>query len=699
MKQFSLRSFPVMLILWSLSAIAGTSLQTVDSLLNSYHQASNPHKYVLGQRIIDLCLDGDKLTDHPLHINRSLPADSANLLIYFAAERFYYNHTYFAECLEYIGKALPLSEGHDETIHSTLLCDYCYCLYKQGKLTEAAQAGQKAMEYCLHHSQPMQLARSYLYLAIVNYSIPQIDQAKQFVEKAIAIDKGIGVNNNTHNILGIACEIYSFAGETDRAIDYGRQALEAARAIGYDEGVVNHLSQLSYAYNRQGDYERGLTTAQQAVEAVEHMEIPDRNLLAISLEYVAYNLLDMKRGDEAVPVLLRAIDLEREVGNTRSVCYDYKALAEAYEPNDPRQAVAALRQYITMADSIHNAALSEALGKANAEFHNDELLEKSIEHQRQNLLILIAGAALTLLLIAIISFVVYAYRMRGKINQNLRRQQKTRESFFTNVTHEFRTPLTVILGLSRQLQRNDEQNEEVTAKSAQLIEHESNRLIQLVNQILDVAKMEMAVGTPQWQRGNIVPLLSMLTDSLQQIAHDGDVSLSYEAANKEQETDHVTDYIQKIVINLLSNALKNTPKGGKVLLTSRTEDGKLVLTVSDTGIGIDAEDLPHIFEAFYLGKHTTAGQGTGIGLTLTRKLVEAMHGTIDVESNPGEGTNFTIRLPLRQKGVDKMQDTPKLPQAAFSPPPPPIPPTSVLWRGLLWGKQWRVRARRQPHCR
>ena len=75
--------------------------------------------------------------------------------------------------------------------------------------------------------------------------------------------------------------------------------MEAARAIGYDEGVVNHLSQLSYAYNRQGDYQRGLEAAQQAMDFVEKMEMPDRNLLAISLEYVAYNLLDMKRNAEA----------------------------------------------------------------------------------------------------------------------------------------------------------------------------------------------------------------------------------------------------------------------------------------------------------------------------------------------------------------------------------------------------------------
>jgi len=105
MKKISLRSLLIMQILWSLSANAGTSLQIVDSLLNSYHQASGHNKYALGQHIIDLCLDGDKLTNHPLRISSSLPTDSADLLVYFAVERFYYNHTYFAECLEYIGKA------------------------------------------------------------------------------------------------------------------------------------------------------------------------------------------------------------------------------------------------------------------------------------------------------------------------------------------------------------------------------------------------------------------------------------------------------------------------------------------------------------------------------------------------------------------------------------------------------------------
>ncbi|MBO7109429.1 MAG: hypothetical protein J6V97_04985, partial [Prevotella sp.] len=373
-----------LLLFTCLSSSAASQIETTDSLLHAYHRASTTNKHKMAQQLIDFCLADDQLTPKELLLTPSMPADSIDFLVNYAVERFYYSKAYFTECLQHIGLALPLAENNNPELHAMLLCDRGYCLFKQGQLTQAATACQEAMQYCQQQGCTMQLARAYLYLAIVNYGIPQIDEAKRFVEKAIETDRSMGTNQNTHNILGIACEIYSYAGQTDLAVSYGEQAVKAARAIGYEEGVVNHLSQLSYAYNRQGDYVRGLATAQQAVEDVERMDVPDRNLLAISLEYVAYNLLDMKRGAEAVPVLLRAIDLESEVGNKRSVCYDYKALAEAYEPDEPRKAVAALRQYIRMADSIHNAALAEALGQANAELHNDELQEENGQLQQQN---------------------------------------------------------------------------------------------------------------------------------------------------------------------------------------------------------------------------------------------------------------------------------------------------------------------------
>ncbi|MBQ7510851.1 MAG: hypothetical protein IJT53_08120 [Prevotella sp.] len=451
----------LLLVACSQPATAAVQPETVDSLLKVYHTTNN-NKNVVARHILDVCLEGDLLTEKPLRITPGMAADSIDLLVYYAAVRYYYNNAYFKEGLDYVERALTLATNNDTRLHATLLCDRCYCLFKQGRMTEAIEAGQQAMQYCLKLGPSVYLARAYLYLAICNYSLPNPEQAKVFIQKAIEVDEQVGRNNNTHNILGIASEIYAFGQEPEKAIEYGRRAVEAARAIGYDEGVVNHLSQLSYAYNRKGDYQRGLEAAQQAVDFVEQMDVPDRNLLAISLEYVAYNLLDMKRNAEAVPILLRAIGLEQEVGNTRSVCYDYKSLAEAYEPNEPRQAVAALRKYIAMADSIHNAQMSEALGKANAEFRNNELQDENsvlqdenAEHRRMNQLILIAASAVFLLLLAVIAFVVYAYRLRGKINKQLKQQQLAQEMFFTNVTHEFRTPLTVILGVSRQLQKRD----------------------------------------------------------------------------------------------------------------------------------------------------------------------------------------------------------------------------------------------------
>ena len=687
-----------MLLLVSQSASATVLPQTVDSLLEAYKITPptnrNSAKEVVARQIVDLCMECEMLIETPLEIRKGMPADSMNLMVFFAAARYYYYNAYFAECLDYVEQALPLAANNDMTLHATLLCDRCYCLFKQGRMTEAIEAGQQAMQFCLNLGPSVYLARAYLYLAICNNGLPNPPQAKAFIQKAIEVDEQIGTNNNSHNILGVASEIYAIGQEPERAIVYGERAIEAARAIGYKEGVVNHLSQLSYAYNRKGDYQRGLEVARQAVSEVELMDVPDRNLLAISLEYVAYNLLDLKRNAEAVPILLRAIGLEQEVGNTRAVCYDYRSLAEAYEPDEPRQAVAALRKYIVMADSIHSAQMSEALGQANAKFRNNELQDENMARRRQNQIIIIASAAVALLLLAVIAFIVYAYRLRGKVNCSLKQQQQAQDAFFTNVTHEFRTPLTVILGLSRQLQEKEDTTAPLAPPSApegatiaasldsktieapsgavggakgptapSLIEHEADRLLQLVNQLLDVAKMKSTVGMPRWQRANIVPLLTMLAESMQQLAASQQVALAYEPDAKEQVTDFVSDYVQKIAINLLSNAVKNTPSGGSVTLRSRCGDGCFVLSVSDTGNGISPEDLPHIFEPFYQGQNAQKAQSTGIGLTLTKQLVEAMGGTITVESTMGKGTTFTVDVPRMQKGVTVEETaTPVIPE-------------------------------------
>ena len=473
-----------------------TPEEMVDSLLAIYPKAAKSQRPVLARKIVDVCLADDQLTeplrqrlgDGPASSLGSLPKDTVDFLVHFAADRFYISCGRFEDALRHCEAALRISPPEKNTsgrkgdpmLQATLLCDRGYSLFKLSRNTEATEAEMQAEQFSRRHNLLQPLARSYNYMAIIDLSLGYFDEAKHFVQKAIDTDRQTGSDLNTHNYLGIACEVYNVAKEPEKAISYGRQAVEAARRIGYDAGVVNHLSQLSYAYNRAGNLEQALEMSRKAVATVEQMPVVDRNLLAISLEYVAFNLLDMKRNSEAVPVIRRAIALQQEVGNMRSVCYDHKSLAEALEPDSPREALAALRRYSAMMDSLHYDEMHNVLGKANAQLHNDELSDENDQQRRENRIILIASLLVGLLALAVIAALVYAIRTRNRSMRAMQRLQAARDEFFTNMTHQFRTPLTVILGVADQL-------------DLPIITRNANQLLQLVNQLLDVAMKKSEV--------------------------------------------------------------------------------------------------------------------------------------------------------------------------------------------------------------
>ena len=641
-------------LLLSVVAALGHSLMPadVDSLLAAYGDAKGQTRMELGRQIVDSCLTGDVLTDHVIELTSKTPRDTADLWVWYAAERYYFGNSYFSEAIEQADRALPLTRHGNSALRATLLCDRGYSLSKLTRNTEAVETVMEAERLAREHGLTMQQARAYNYLAIIDLVLGYIDEAKHFVELAIETDRQCGSRVNTHNYLGIACEVFCVAKEPTKAIQYGRLAVEAAREQGYDEGVVNHLSQLSYAYNRAGDYEQALAMAREAVARVEQMPVVDRNLLAISLEYVAFNLLDMKRNAEAVPVIRRAIALQQEVGNMRSVCYDHKSLAEALEPDNPREALKALRRYSQMMDSLHYAQMHETLGNANAQLHNDELSAANADSHRRGRIILLTSAAVGALLLLVIGVLLYINRLRERTNAVMRQLQTTREQFFTNITHEFRTPLTVIQGLSRQLQdAAHARHVDTVVTEAAMIEQQGSTLLNLVNQLLDIAKVKSAIGSASWKNGNVVPLLAMTAESFGPLARLEEIAMTFAHGEATIEMDFVADYVQKIVGNLMTNALKHTPKGGSVRLTTATSDGMLVLRVENTGRAIPADVVPHIFEPFYQASDSSKTHGTGIGLALTEQLVLAMHGTIGVSSSDAEGTCFSVRLPLQQKGV------------------------------------------------
>ncbi|WP_412102427.1 response regulator [Phocaeicola abscessus] len=258
-----------------------------------------------------------------------------------------------------------------------------------------------------------------------------------------------------------------------------------------------------------------------------------------------------------------------------------------------------------------------------------------------------------LVLSGVLAIVLYTNRLRRRSHLALKRLPALRENFFTNITHEFRTPLTVILGLSHDLQ---DAGTEAVRENARTIERQGKGLLTLINQLLDISKIKSSVGNPDWCNGNITAHLTMIIETYRDYARSRNIDL-YFLAKEAVEMDFVPDYVSKVMNNLLSNAFKFTPEYGKISVSVWHEGNCLFLDVSDTGEGMDRETLCHIFEPFYQAETEARNIGTGVGLALVKQIIDAVEGSITVESAVGQGTTFHIHVPIHHDSKRKVGGT------------------------------------------
>lgn len=288
--------------------------------------------------------------------------------------------------------------------------------------------------------------------------------------------------------------------------------------------------------------------------------------------------------------------------------------------------------------------------------HRDEInvLERTYEDERRmHNYLLITSLAVILFAVTMIGFLWYFLYSRRKMIRVMKQVEETRSNFFTNITHEFRTPLTVILGYSRLLEDGAVLLKQDLQAMGHYITRQGSSLLNLVNQLLDISKVRSAVGNPDWRKGNIIPYMHMLVESFQDLARQKRIELRFLPSQNTVNMDFVPDYLQKILRNLISNALNYTPNYGRILIETNLADNMFEIRVADSGQGIAEEDLPHVFDLFYQGnKENVKEVGSGIGLSLVQQLVMGMNGTIEVESNVGIGTIFTLYLPLFHKGKE-----------------------------------------------
>lgn len=276
---------------------------------------------------------------------------------------------------------------------------------------------------------------------------------------------------------------------------------------------------------------------------------------------------------------------------------------------------------------------------------NDDDTDTERELRGQQNLQRTTGFAL-ILAFSFIVLLIFLLRQNAKKEQFQQKLLDERTTFFTNVTHEFRTPLTVILGFARQLQNRDGRSSESPAQIGQRIERQGTQLLKMVNQLLDISSVRTNIGPAEWRNGDIIAFVSNVVESMRQLALDKQLSLTYAPTPDAREIDFVPDYVTKIVQNLVSNAIKYTPNGGQVRVALHVDKAnKATFTVSDNGKGIPRDQQSRIFEPFYVLPDTPRDVGVGIGLYLTQQIVQALGGTIRVESDGRRSATFIVEVP------------------------------------------------------
>ncbi|MFY7911966.1 MAG: ATP-binding protein [Emticicia sp.] len=236
-------------------------------------------------------------------------------------------------------------------------------------------------------------------------------------------------------------------------------------------------------------------------------------------------------------------------------------------------------------------------------------------------------------------------KLRFNIEQNTRLTEldQLKTSFFANISHEFRTPLTLILANTQDLIK-----QKPGEKVYQTIHRNANRLLELINQLLDISKLEAGQMAVETQTLNLSKFFRTLISSFTSLAESKGVIFEF-SQNKNDVVGVIdTDKVEKIITNLISNAIKFTENKGKVLVEVRYLPKQLEITVADEGIGISANKLEKIFDRFFQVESNSNRkfEGTGIGLALVKELTNILNGTISVESKEGVGTKFSVLLPI-----------------------------------------------------
>ena len=500
--------------------------------------------------------------------------------------------------------------------------------------------------------------------AVVHNQMGNLDQARRYFKRSK--EDAIQLNKRGH-IAFIDKNLGTLekkSGNYKEAIGYFTAALEHYEAISDDYNSSEATQNLGNVYFELKNY----------TKALEHYE----KSLAVQrkINYASgacYNLLFMSKVYKELGAVDKAIQTLKEVegcSDTLSLIpikSDAAELMSAFLKKQGRykEALEYHMNFKTLSDSLGAQSSAEKIAELDTKYQTaqkeqeikllnteNEIAQLQIgqQHNLRNYLILLS------VILAILAFAIYSrFIVKTRTNKKLRELDVLKNSFYTNISHEFRTPLTLVLNpLDKIL--NSKVNES-TKHDAKIAHQNASYLLELTNQMLDLSKLEAGKMQLQVSEHPINEFLEITAASFDSLAISRDITFKTDFKTDADTAFFDLDKLQKIINNLLSNAFKFTPSGGSVFLNTLLENHILKIRVRDTGIGLTEEEQKAIFDRFnQVAQNLTVG-GTGVGLTLTQELCSLHHGRITVESEKDKGSSFTVEIPVEIAAYNAIEIT------------------------------------------
>ncbi len=468
---------------------------------------------------------------------------------------------------------------------------------------------------------------------------------------------------NAVNNLG---EVYKKRKEYEKAVSFYNRSLEISIEISNKESIavaLNNLGECSYYLDRINEAKDYYEKSFKILE-----ELNDKHKMSISLNNQAEVYLKLNNNKRAISFSERAKEKAGEVGARAEEIRAYKNLVDAYEKSGRyKSALTAYKNFTALKDSVDSKKNSEQTAKILAEYEtaqkeseidllraNNELKEAEIDKQQTIAFFLITISFLLLVFVAIYYKRYVAHKATNKklleSEKELKELNNTKDLFFSIVAHDLKGPFNSLLGITEMLSEDiDELSQNEISNLSREVNQNARNVYRLLENLLDWSSSQL--GKYNFEPGSfdMNEVVTQNVNLYRKMSKDKEIKMQVRlGSNVDAYADK--NMIDSVVRNLINNAIKFTRRGGEVTILTESENGKALLKIVDTGIGMSKEELEKVFELQGEIKRpgTEKEKGTGLGLVLARDFIEQNDGKIEVESDEKTGTTFTIHLPAKK---------------------------------------------------